>query len=167
MQDGGQSCLITPVSTAYHNGMTWHEMGGVQISQILSGLFSYSSLLPLILISPAVYLSLHSWAFSQVNQNFKFQENILRWKMSLWLLTLNIFTVHSSWKNFCFVLRSTLKSDVMTGNGKHYCRAYAWKMKYSMPVTPVAHLVYYKKNPLGNTSIRFFFFWFMNQPARL
>lgn len=78
MQEGGQSCLITPVSTACHNEM---KKNCANIT-ILSGLFSYSSLLPVILITPAVNLLLHSWASSQVNQNFKFQGNILRRKTS-------------------------------------------------------------------------------------
>lgn len=59
---------------------TWGEKSTNITS--LSGFFSCSSLLPVILISPAVYLLFHSWAFSEVNQNFKFQENIQRWKTS-------------------------------------------------------------------------------------
>lgn len=45
---------------------------------VLSELFSYSSVHPVVLISLAVDVLLPSWGFSRVNQNFKFQEKVLR-----------------------------------------------------------------------------------------
>lgn len=67
MQEAGQSCLITQVGTACHNEMKtlemcvsrgWEVWGwGEGYPDSLCGCFSYSNLLPVILISSAVYLS--------------------------------------------------------------------------------------------------------------
>lgn len=71
-------------------------------------LILYFSLLSLILISSADYLFLQSWVFSQVNQNLKFQDNILVCK-SLWLFSEDLRSSKNTTNFLVFSLHSILK----------------------------------------------------------
>lgn len=118
MQEAGQSCLITPSVTVKWKKLSVGGEKKCKYHKFSLDPFSYSSLLPVILIRPDVYLSLHSWAFSRVNQNFKFTE--MKNIPSLWLLTLGRSSLfihlrkHKERKPLCFSLHCVLNSGVMT-----------------------------------------------------
>lgn len=70
---------VVLVQPACHNEIKHLKVGKKSANiTVLSELFSYSSVHAGILIILAVDVLLHSWGFSQVNQNFKFQEKVLR-----------------------------------------------------------------------------------------
>lgn len=111
---------------------------------ILSGLPSYSSSCQSHWSALLFTRNLHPWAFNQVNQNFKFQENILWWKYHVPVASqaVKMFIVHSS--------RKTLTLHPPTFCFTQHINKWCHDRKHVTLVAFVAKLHW------ENTSIRFF-----------